>query len=64
MEGCHVDTVHIGTLFAIDFDIDEVLVHKVSGCRVFKTFVGHDVAPVAGGIANGQKMGRSRSLAS
>ena len=57
VEGCHVDAVYVGALFAIDFDIDEVLVHKTGGDRVFKTLVGHDMAPVTGGIANGQKNG-------
>ena len=57
VEGRHVDAVYIGALFAIDFDIDEVLVHKVGSHRVFKTFVGHDVAPVAGGVADGKQNG-------
>ncbi len=57
VKGRHVDAVDIGALFAIDLYIDEVLVHKTGGDRVFKTLVGHDMAPVAGGIADGQKNG-------
>jgi hypothetical protein len=57
VKGRHIDTVDIGALFAIDLYVDEVLVHKVGGYRVFKTLVGHDVAPMAGGIAHGQKNG-------
>jgi len=57
VEGCHIDTVYVGAFFAINFDIDEVLVHKIGGDRVFKTLVGHDVAPMASGIANRKKNG-------
>jgi hypothetical protein len=55
VEGRHIDAVYVGALFAIDFDIDEVLVHKVGGDWVFETLVGHDMAPVAGGIADGKQ---------
>ena len=55
VKGRHVDTVDIRALFAINLYVDEVLVHKTGGDRVFKTLVSHDMAPVAGGIADGQK---------
>jgi len=47
-----VDLVDIWPLFAIDLDIDVQRVHHARGCFVFEAFVRHDVAPVAGGVAD------------
>ncbi len=57
VEGGHVDLVDVGALLTIDLDVHEKLVHDRGGFRVFEAFMGHDMAPVAGGIADGEKDG-------
>ena len=57
MERRHVDLVDVGTFFTVDLDVHEKLVHDRSGCGIFEAFMGHDMAPMAGGIANGEKDG-------
>ncbi len=37
----------------IKFDVDEVFIHHLCDVRVFEGLVGHHVAPVAGGVADG-----------
>ncbi len=51
----HVDGVDVGTFFSVDFYVDEQLVHDRRGRRVFEAFMGHDMAPMAGGVANRQQ---------
>ena len=51
----HVDLVDIGTLFAIHLDGDETVVERCRYGVIFERLVCHDVAPMAGGIADGQK---------
>ena len=43
-----VDAVDVGTLFAINLDVDEVLVEQARGGFVFETFSFEDVTPPAG----------------
>ena len=50
-----VDLVEVGTLLAVHLDVDEVGVHHLRGRLVLERFVGHDVAPVAGGVADGEE---------
>ena len=52
-----VNLIQIGPLFAVHLDIDEVRVHQRGGCLILERLMGHDVAPVAGGIADGQQDG-------
>ena len=52
MQRRHVDLIDIRPLLAIDFDVDEELVHDPRGRVVLETFMRHDVAPVAGRIAD------------
>ena len=52
MQRAHVDLVDVRPLLAVDLDGDEQLVHHGSRGVVLKTFVGHHMAPVAGGIAD------------
>ena len=49
---CHVDAVDVRPLFAIHLDRHEVLVEQRGHAGVLEAFVFHDVAPVAGGIAD------------
>ena len=55
MERRHVDLVDVGPLLAIDLDVHEKPVHHGGGCRVLEALVGHDVAPMAGGVADREK---------
>jgi hypothetical protein len=52
-----VDLVEVGTLFAIHFDVDEMLVHDLRGGIVLEGFVRHDVAPMACRVAHRQQNG-------
>jgi len=56
-DGLHVDVVEIGAFFAIDLHVDEVVVHVGGGGFVFEGLVLHDVAPVAGGVADAHEDG-------
>ena len=51
----HVHLIDVGALLAVDLDGDEVGVEQRGDGGVFKRFVGHDVAPVAGGVADAQE---------
>ena len=52
-----VDLVEVRALLAVHLDVDEVFVHHPRGGLVLEGLVGHDVAPVAGGIADGEEDG-------
>ena len=49
-----IDLIQVRTLFAVDFDAHIICVHHVGCTLVGKRFMGHDVAPMATGVANGQ----------
>ena len=51
-QGGLVDGVDVGTLLAIDLDVDEELVHQRRGFGILETFMGHDMTPVTGGVAD------------
>ena len=57
-----VNLVHIWPLFAVDFDIDEQLVHQFGRGLILKRLVGHDVAPVTGRVANREQYRFARLL--
>jgi hypothetical protein len=57
LNGVHHQLVDFRTLFAVHFDADEMLVHQGGAIFLFKRFVGHDVAPVAGRITYGDEDG-------
>ena len=52
MQRRHVDLVDVGPLLAVDLDVDEQLVHHARGGVVLEALVRHDVAPVAGRVAD------------
>ncbi len=52
LDGVHVDGVDIGAFLAVDLHVDEQLVDDLGGLRVLERLVGHDVAPMAGGVAH------------
>ena len=52
MQRGHVDLVDVRPLLAVDLYVDEEIVHDRRGRRVLEAFMGHDMAPVAGRIAD------------
>ena len=55
MQRAHVDGVDVGPLLAVDLDVHEQVVHHAGRRVVLEALVRHDVAPVAGGIADRQQ---------
>ena len=55
LDGVHVDRVDVGALLPVDLDAHEVLVHIGGHGLVLEGLPLHDVAPVAGGVADGQQ---------
>ncbi len=53
----HVDAVDVGALFAVHLDGDEVAVEEGGDVLVLEGLALHDVAPVAGGVADGEEDG-------
>ena len=53
----HIDAVDVGALLAVDLDADEEVVHQAGGLLVFERLALHHVAPVAGGVADGDEDG-------
>ena len=51
----HVQRVDVGPLLAVDLDADEALVHQRRRRLVLERLVLHDVAPVAGRVADGEQ---------
>ena len=51
----HVEGVDVGALLAVDLDVDEVLVHVGGRPGVLEGLALHHVAPVAGGVADGEQ---------
>ena len=47
-----VNGVEVGALFPVHLDVDEEAVHQPRRLFVLEALVGHDMAPVAGGIAD------------
>ena len=52
-----VDAIEIRALLAVHLDVDEQVVHPRGDRRVLEALVGHDVAPVARGVTDGQQDG-------
>jgi hypothetical protein len=53
----HVQGVDVRALFPVHLDVHEVRVHQRRRVRVLEGLVRHDVAPVAGGVADGEQDG-------
>ncbi len=51
----HVDVVDVRPLLAVDLHVDEAPVHHRRDVGVLEGLVGHDVAPVAGRVADRQQ---------
>src|SRR6516162_8600897 len=48
----HVNVIYIGPFFTIYFNRDKMLIHQASCVFVLEGFALHDMAPVAGRVAN------------
>ncbi len=48
----HVDRIDVGALLAVDLDVDEEVVHHGGGLAILEALMRHDVAPMAGGVAD------------
>ena len=55
LRGLHVDRVDVGTLLAVHLDADEVFIHEGSRRLILERLALHDVAPMAGRVANAQQ---------
>jgi hypothetical protein len=55
LDSLHVDGVDVGPLLAVDLDADEAVVEAGCHYRILEGLVGHDVAPVAGRVADRQE---------
>src|SRR5680860_932901 len=62
MQRVHIDRVDVRALLAVDLDVDEQVVHHRRGLRVLEALMRHDVAPMAGGVADRQQYGLVRGL--
>src|SRR6516162_1607392 len=51
----HVDAVNVRPLLAVHLNGDERLIHQAGDFEVLEGFALHNVAPVAGGVANRKK---------
>ena len=51
----HVNAIDIGAFLAIDFDVHKLAIHDRGHLFAFEGFMRHDVAPVAGRIADREK---------
>ena len=51
----HVDAIQVRPLLAVHLDADEMLVQDRRHVIVLEGFVGHHVAPMAGGVADAEK---------
>ena len=54
-QGRLIDGVEVGALLAVDLDVDVELVHERGRRLVLEALMGHDMAPMAGGIADGEQ---------
>ena len=55
LHGVHVDVVDIGPFLAVDLDADDEVVLELRDLLVLERFALHHVAPVAGGVADGDE---------
>jgi hypothetical protein len=53
VKGGLINFVEVRPLLTIHLDVDESFVHHLGGGLIFEGFVGHDMAPMAGRIADG-----------
>ena len=55
LHGCHVDFIDVGAFLPVDLYGDVVRVEELGDLLIFEGLVLHDMAPVAGSVADGKK---------
>ena len=55
LQRAHIERIDIRPLLPVDLDVDEQIVHDLRGRLVLEALMRHDVAPVAGRIADGEQ---------
>ena len=60
--GVHHELVDFRAFLAVDLDADEVLIHQLRDIGLLERFPGHDMAPVAGGVADRDEHGFTLGL--
>ncbi len=55
--GRHVNAVQVGSLLAVNLDVNEMVVHERGGFGVLEQLVRHHVTPVTGCVADAQEDG-------
>src|SRR5205807_10193645 len=57
LHGLHVNVIYVGSFFTINFNRNKMLIHQASDVFVLEGFALHDMAPVAGRVANTEQDG-------
>ena len=55
LQGRHINVIEIGTLFSIDLDVHEMLIHVAGDLGIREHLFLHDVAPVTTAVADRQE---------
>ena len=55
MQRAHIDPIQIRSFFAVEFDGDEIFVEEGGDFIIHERFAFHDVAPMAGGVADAEE---------
>ena len=58
LDSSHVNGIHVRALFAVHLNADERLVHHGGDLGILERLALHNVAPVAGGVADAEKDGQ------
>ena len=64
VQRAHVDRIDVRALLAVDLDVDEQVVHHGGGGFVLEALMRHDVAPMAGRVADREQDRLAGRLAS
>ena len=55
LQRAHIDPIQIRSFFAVEFDGDEIFVEEGGDFIIHERFAFHDVAPMAGGVADAEE---------
>ena len=55
LHGVHIDRIDVGTLLAVDLDIDEETVHLGRDLKILEALVSHHVAPMTSRVSHAQQ---------
>src|SRR5690606_22830776 len=51
MYGIHIYVIQVRPFFTVYFNTDKMLIHQLCRLQILKTFLFHNMTPMAGGIA-------------